>query len=210
MRSLRVAGLLVAATLAVSCSEETAPTDAARQSLPISFGFINGPSSPGNSGIFRFQDVYFEVTFDFDAGLVSVHGLENSIADLCNDLGEFALGDFQLKPHNLDEVNSNIVDRDSPVQILAIPPEGLGESFCADFSGAPVLYSGTVAFHRTDNNLTETGSEGGRGNSFGYTAQGVVDDLINGGQVHYNEEIRIGVNPQTDEFFLRSLHIHIH
>lgn len=58
--------------------------------------------------------------------------------------------------------------------------------------------------------MAHRGTEGGRGNSSGWTAQGVVDDLINGGQVHYNEEVRIGVNPQSDEFFLRSLRIQIH
>jgi hypothetical protein len=210
MLSLRFAVPLVAATLAVSCTEQTAPTDAARQSLPISYDFINGPSSPGNSGIFRLQDVVFEITFDFNAGLVSVHGLTNSIADLCTDLGEFDLMDIQLKPHSREEVNSLIVDRESTVQILAIPPEGLGESFCSDFSGAPVLYSGTVAFRETDNNETPTGTEGGRANSFGWTAHGVLDDLVNGGQVHYNEALRFLINPQTDEFRVLVSTIKVH
>jgi hypothetical protein len=200
MRPLRLAAPLVAAALVLSCTEKTAPTEAAPYRPPVAFDFINGPASPGNSGIFRFQDVVFEITFDFNAGLVSVHGLLNTVADLCADLGEFDLMDLQLKPHSADEVNSLIVDRDSPVQIMAIPPEGLGESFCADFSGAPVLYSGTATFRETDNNETPTGSEGGRANSFGWTSRGVLDDLVNGGQVRYSEEVRLLINPQTEEF----------
>jgi hypothetical protein len=38
----------------------------------------------------------------------------------------------------------------------------------------------------------------------------VVEDLINGGQVHYSEEVRFILNPQTGEFFPRSSHIHVH
>jgi hypothetical protein len=210
MRSLHSAAPIIAVVLILSCTERTAPPDAAAPPTPpVSFDFLNGPDSPGNSGIFRFQDVIFEITFDFNAGLMSVHGLINSIADLCNDLGEFDLMDIQLKPHSRDEVNSLIVDRESPVQILAIPPEGLGESLCADFSGAPVLYSGTVAFRETDNNETLEGTEGGRANSFGWRAQGVLDDLVNGGHVRYNEELRFIISPR-DEFKVAVSKIHIH
>jgi hypothetical protein len=66
---------------------------------------------------------------------------------------------------------------------------GLAEpsgDFCEDFSGALVLYSGTAALHRTDNNFTSTGSEGGA-DSFGWMAHGVLDDLVNGGEVQYSE-----------------------
>ena len=42
-----------------------------------------------------FKTCIFEITLDFNAGLISVHGLTNSIADLCNDLGEFDLMDIQ-------------------------------------------------------------------------------------------------------------------
>jgi hypothetical protein len=209
-RYLFIPSLLTISAVLVSCTERTAPTDTAPTTPPVVDDFINGPASPGNSGIFRFQDVVVEATFDFNAGLVSVHGLLNTVADLCADLGEFDLMDLQLKPHSADEVNSLIVDRESPVQILAIPPEGLGESFCADFSGAPVLYSGTAAFRETDNNETETGTEGGRANSFGWTSQGVLDDLVNGGQVRYSEEVRILINPQTEEFTVPVSNISVH
>jgi hypothetical protein len=62
-----------------------------------------------------------------------------------------------------------IVDRESPVQILALPDEPT--DLCSDLSGAPVLYSGTATFRETDNNETPTGSEGGRANSFGWTSR---------------------------------------
>lgn len=68
--------------------------------------------------------------------MVSIHGLENTVADLCADLGEFALVDFQLKPHNAGDFNSLLVSLTSPVQILALPAEP--GDFCEDLSGAPV------------------------------------------------------------------------
>jgi hypothetical protein len=46
------------------CTERTVPTEAAPYSPPVAFDFINGPASPGNSGIFRFQDVVFENAVD--------------------------------------------------------------------------------------------------------------------------------------------------
>jgi hypothetical protein len=207
MRSLRLAVPLIAAALVLSCTEKTAPTEAAPSSPPVAFDFINGPGSPGNSGIFRFQDVVFETTVDESAGLFSIHGLLNTVADLCAGLGEFDLMDLQLKPHSAEEVNSLIVDRESPVQIFALPAEGVS---CESLSGAPVLYSGTVTFRETDNNETPTGSEGGRANSFGWTSRGVLDDLVNGGQVRYSEEVRLLINPQTEEFRVLVSNIRVH
>jgi hypothetical protein len=209
MRSLRLAAPLVAAALAISCTERTGPSDVARPTPPVSYDFINGPGSPGNSGIFRFQDHYFFGVFvDESAGLISIQGLENTVADLCADLGEFALADFQLKPHNAGEVNSLLVALSSHVQILALPAEP--GDFCEDLSGAPVLYSGTAALHRTDNNFTETGSEGGRADAFGWSAHGVLDDLVNGGQVQYSETLRVLVNPQTGEVRVLVANIRVH
>jgi hypothetical protein len=194
-RYLSITSLLTISAVLMSCTERTAPTDTAPTTPPVLDDFINGPGSPGNSGIFRFQDVYFEVAVDGNAGLISLHGLQNTVADLCADLGEFDLGDIQLKPHSAGEVNGLVMDGTSSVQILALAPVT-----CEDLSGAPVLYSGTATFHRTDNNQTQTGSEGGRANSWGWTAQGVLDDLVNGGQVHYSEEVRFNINPRTGEF----------
>jgi len=47
-----------------------------------------------------------------------------------------------------------------------------------------VLYRGTAAFRRNDNNFTPTGTEGGRANSFGWTSQGVLEEVATGSQVN--------------------------
>lgn len=186
--------LLVGMASVIACSERTEPDSAPP---PVTFGFINGPQSPGNSGIFRGEDFFFAVIADFEAGLVAVIGLENTIAELCSEEGEFDLAALQLKPHEFGEVNSLITMQDAPVQVFAIPDNPQG--FCTDLAGAPVLYSGTASLQRTDNNFTETGTEGGRANSFGWSAQGVLTDLVNGGEVHFSGVRRFLISPQ-DEF----------
>jgi hypothetical protein len=190
MRSLHHAVPILAVAVLGACAESTDPSaDGSR----LVFDFTNGPASPGNSGIFRSQGGFFSVVVDPRAGLISFVGLQNTIADFCNDAGEFDLMDFQVKPHSAGEVSSLILDGDAAVQIVALAPPT-----CANLSGAPVLYSGTAAYRRTDNNFTETGTEGGRANSFGHTAQGVLDDLVHGGHVNFSEAVRFVIDPITE------------
>lgn len=195
---LLILSLFGLSPVVMCCTEQTAPTDNPTTRVPIASNFIKGPSSPGKSGLLRYRDFYLEVAVDERAGLISIHGLKNTVAEVCAGQGDIALGDFQVKRHRAGEVNAKVVDRSSPVQILAFPPNPT--DLCSDLSGAPVLYSGTVTFRRLDNNLTPTGTEGGRANSYGWTAHGVVDDLVNGGQVHYSETVRFLINPKTGEF----------
>jgi hypothetical protein len=207
MRPPHLVTTVAVAVLCGSCTERTAPTDGIPGSLTASFSFINGPGSPGNSGLFRFEQFYFEVGIDERSRLVSIHGLQSTVADMCGGLGESHLADHQFKPHNAGELNSLIVDRTSPVQILELPAEP--GDFCEDLSGAPVLYRGTAAFRRLDNNLTSTGLEGRRANTWGWTVEGVLDDLVHGGQVRYDEEARFVISPQ-DEFKVLVSNINIH
>jgi hypothetical protein len=38
----------------------------------------------------------------------------------------------------------------------------------------------------------------------------VLDDLVNGGQVQYSEEVRLLINPQTEEFTVLVSNIRVH
>jgi hypothetical protein len=151
----------------------------------------------GRSSIIRFQDEFVIITRHDEAGLISITGWPGSVADLCNGVGTGDLMDFQVKPHSEAELNAMISNRNASVQILGLEPDKL---LCRDLQNAPVLYQGTAALRRTDNNFTESGTEGGRANSFGWGINGVLEDLVNGGQVHYTEEVRVVSNPQTGEF----------
>ena len=171
---------LTTAVLLVACQDATRP----------SFDFVNGPGSPGNSGLFRFQDEDFFISIHQEAGLITVHGLQNSFADLCAGLGSLDLVDFQLKPHTAGEIQALIENANSSVQIVPLVPPT-----CAALSAAPVLYRGTASLLNTDNNFTPTGTEGERANSFGWVSLGILDDLTNGGQVRYQEVVRGLVSP---------------
>ncbi len=179
---------VAAAALSLACGEHTVPT--AADAAPPSFDFLNGPTSPGNSGLFRVQSADFFISIHQEAGLITVHGLQNSFADLCAGLGALDLVDFQLKPQTAGEIQALITNASSSVQIVPLVPPT-----CAGLSAAPVLYRGTASLQNTDNNFTPTGTEGQRANSFGWVSLGVLDDLTNGGQVRYQEVVRRLVSP---------------
>jgi hypothetical protein len=196
-RNLALLALLLAptATLMISCTEGAAPETP--ETRPA---FDNRPAQPGNSGIVRFEDAFAALLFDFDAGLLAIVGLNTTVADFCEGAEDpFDLASFQIKPHQLGEVNSLITAKSISIQVLAIPADFAGEDFCEDFADQPVLYSGTGSLRRTDNNFTETGTEGGRADSFGFATQGTLQDLVNGGQVQFSGILRLLITPD-DEF----------
>ncbi len=73
-----------------------------------------------------------------------------------------------------------------------------------------MLYRGTAAFRRSDNNFTPTGTEGGRANSFGWTSQGVLEVVATGGLVNYHEAVRVEIDPQTGAEFVLVSRIGVH
>ncbi|MGH7513048.1 MAG: hypothetical protein ACREOQ_09010 [Gemmatimonadales bacterium] len=89
-----------------------------------------------------------------------------------------------------------IVDQESSVRILALGPD---QFLCRDLQTAPVLYRGSAMFRRLDNNFTPTGTEGGRANSFGWSAEGVLEQVATGGSSHYSEHVWSVINPRTGE-----------
>src|SRR5438128_1123079 len=187
------ASFVLGAAVLVACTERnvvTAPAGAGA----VAADFTNGPPSPGESGILRFNDLWAEVLADPEAGYKSIHGFESSVDDVCKGLGIFDEASFQVKTLHADEVNSLLVDRGQAVQVFAFIPGRI----CLTLRGVTPVARGTVNWRRTDNNFTETGTEGGRADSFGWAAEGVLDATA-GGRVHYNAELRLVINPQTEE-----------
>jgi hypothetical protein len=180
---------IVAAGLLASCTDQMAPNDAAPPTGPA---FLSAPATPGNSGIYRFQFEFFTIAVDSRNQLISFTGLASSIADFCAGLGQVNIMDLQLKPHDAGQINSHIVDRVASIQVVAEPP-GLTDDLCAGIRNAPVLYRGTANFKRTDNLFGDPATVG-RAASVGWTSEGVLTDVMNGGQVHYNEEVRLRID----------------
>jgi hypothetical protein len=191
----------LAAVLAMSCTEGTAPTGAAPSA---SFDFTNGPAEPGRSGLYRTADGFLEAVDDETNRLLSLHGLQNTLEDLdCSDpsTAEFDLIAQQIRPHAGDVFNALMKADASTVQIYSW--DDLDAFGCL----AEPIYRGTVSFVRTDNNLG--GTTGQRANSWGWTAQGELTDLVNGGTVQYNEVARFMISPD-DEFRVVVATIKIH
>ncbi len=193
--------LLLSAALA-ACVERPAPTAGSA----TSFDFTNGPASPGNSGIFRSEGITFAVAVDEAAGLVSVHGLAPSVAEFCAGHGTFDLGPQQVHEIDAGAVVGLVFDRETPVEIF--PLAIFTGRVCRSFRSVTPLDRGVATFHRTDNNFTPTGTEGGRADSFGWTSQGILA-AMGGGQVRYSEEVRLLINPQTDELTVKVSNIRV-
>ena len=85
-------------------------------------------------------------------------GWPHSVADFCDFVGTGGSADHQSKPHNAGEVNSLIVDRDATVKVFVVGPN---DRLCINMRDATPRYQGTGSLLRTDNNLTESGTEGG-------------------------------------------------
>lgn len=186
----RLAAPIVATALVVSCTDQTAPSDVPP---PAALNALGSSAAPASSGIFRFQAEFFTIAVDSKNQLISFTGLESSLADLCAGLGQFSIMDFQLKPHDAGQINSHIVDRVAPVQIVA-EPAGITDDLCAGGIGnMPVLYRGAANFKRTDNLFGDPATVG-KAASVGWTSEGVLTDLVNGGEVHYNEEVRLNIS----------------
>lgn len=201
MRPIHIPLLLLgAATLA--CSDR-APQPLAAGPAPA-FDFTNGPESPGESGIFRFDDLWIEVIVDAAGGYKSIHGLVNSVDELCTGLGELNEVSFQVKTLHADEVHALLVDREQAVQVFAFIPGGI----CATLRGVTPIARGTANWRRTDNNFTATGTEGGRANAFGSTAQGVLAATA-GGQLRYSAELLLLINPKTEELTVAARNVRL-
>lgn len=187
----RLAVPVVTTALLVSCTDQLGPSDVPP---PPALQALSGAAAP-SSGIVRFQAEFFTIAVDSKNQLISFTGLESSLADLCAGLGQFSIMNFQLKPHDAGQINSHIVDRLAPVQVVA-EPAGITDDLCAGGIGnAPVLYRGTVNFKRTDNLFGDPATVG-KAASVGWTSEGMVTDVVHGGQVHYNEEVRLGISTQ--------------
>lgn len=202
MRPIRIPWLLLGCLVTLACSDQAPELPAAGPGP--AFDFTNGPESPGESGIFRFNDLWIEVIVDPGGGYKSIHGLVNSVDELCTGLGELNEASFQVKTLHADEVHALLVDREQAVQVFAFIPGPI----CATLRAVTPVARGTANWRRTDNNFTATGTEGGRANAFGSTAQGVLDATA-GGRLRYSAELLLLINPQTEELTVAAANVRL-
>lgn len=191
--------LLLVLALAVGCSDANLPTAGPSESTPT-FSVADGPENPGNSLVFKFQNVVFTTTIDPEADLVARH-YDAINAPFC-DGTDFPLQDIQwvTDPQHEFEVVRRLVQSDGEIPVviyrLSEVPPGLPD--CDDLANL-WLYRGTHRFRGQDNNLFFDPSHT---NSWGWNAQGKVYDRA-GDRFHYNEHSRFVIDP--DPF--RILHV---
>ena len=190
------ARLFCGATLALllAACADSSPIQPAEQSHP-QFSFAHGPSTPGNGGVFRVEGSLAFFVTDPAHGLMSFHGITTPWADLCTgtppafdpvDLqfiftpAGAAEGIFQSEHHN----------------VFIYPAVDIGFSAgpddCPIMAALPVLAQGPASLIREDNDFF--GSGGPRVNAFGWHAHGVLEDLVNIGELGYSETVRWVIN----------------
>jgi len=188
----RLAATVILTAFAMGCAAERAPLEP-DQALEPAFNFTNGPAAAGPF-VMRRGDQFVWVAFDPARGLLSLNGL--GVVDPATSV--FCTGTGSLDVWSLQEVALALGGDDPTVRGLLLGRETtqhvygdihafLSEPDMCAAVQLSRLAQGRGYFRVTDNDLFGAGPGG---NSFGWTAEGILDDLVNGGQVQYNEEQR--------------------
>jgi hypothetical protein len=180
---------------------------AALQSAPA-----DPPFHPGASGVLRIQDAVTSFFIDYESRLMSFHGIQTTLADICTGTPPaFDPIDIQLifSPagtlHFLATADSHTVHI-YPAAIFP-DPNHVGPADCPILVGLPLLATGQARMVRTDNDLF--GSPAPGSDAFGMSSTGMLDDVVNGGTVGYTETFEAIVFPHTDEVTLINLDIRL-
>jgi hypothetical protein len=197
MRSLTLLLTCVCVLALVSCSDDVGyqpPVD----DTPVSLdNFTNGPDSPGNSGVFRFDDgVLIATTTDPARDLVAYHVFAEDWIG-CGGGSGFPLADVQgvETPNGVIHLVGRYYDIPVYIHRLSdVPVGGTQEEFC-DFLANDWLYRGTHDLIYTDSDFLGTANAVA---SYGWRAHGTVFDPA-GEQFHYTEAQRALFDTQTFE-----------
>lgn len=190
---LRSISLVTTALLVLAACSDTpsAPESAGSADRPASpgvtpaaetlSGFLNGPESPGNSGVFRFQDVFVVITTDPDRDVFAVHAQADDLF-LCGGDSDFELSDIQFVENQETFIRMLLKLEDAPIFLYRNSDP---EPDLCKFLNENWLYNGTHSLVQTDNNLDAFLNDRGA-NSFGWAARGTVYDK-EGNRCKYHE-----------------------
>jgi hypothetical protein len=127
--------------------------------------FTNGPASPGNSGVMRFQSPELFGTFSDESGLVALHFSESFF---CNggDLPVFE-GQEVMTPAGIVRAITHVTD--APIYIYRAEDLDVPDDEFCSFVANGWVYQGT-------HDLILTGDFAGRGPTIGWSGHGDVSD----------------------------------
>jgi len=196
----------VAVPIAAMTACETNPssgTPAVSAGLLPAASVAAAPSQPGNSGVFRLSDGIGFFIYDFESGLLSLHGSATLFTDICagSTPPVFETVDIQTIA-SASGLHWMFRDDAHPVQIYPAVPFG-----CPSLAVTPRLAAGMARITRTDNDLF--GDPRGM-NPSGWQATALLDDLANGGTTRYNEIVRVRFDPRTGELIEMQVQVRLH
>lgn len=157
-------------------------------------GFLNGPESPGNSGVYRFQDVFVVVTTDPARDVFAVHAQADDLS-LCGGDSGFELSDIQFVENQETVIRMLLKLDDAPIFLYRLSDQE--PDFCR-FLTENWVYQGTHSLVQTDNNLDAFLNNTGA-NSFGWSARGTVYDR-DGNRCRYHEHQNAVWSPDRSFF----------
>lgn len=195
-----IPALLAACDAGTAIPTSPSPSAPSQARLPVPSG---APAIPGNSGVFRFTDGSGFFVYDFERGLLSLHGSATLFTDIC---AGGTPPDFE--PVNIQTIATasglHVMFRDGahPVQIYPAVPFG-----CPSLAVTPRIAAGTARIIRVDNDVF---GDPRAMNAFGWQASGLLADLVNGGAIRYDELVRVLFDPRTGEIDEVQLRVQLH
>lgn len=184
MRAFTIPTLLLVASLAVGCTDETAPTAATEAVAGPSFNFTNGPDNPGI--VVRFETGFALLFADFDQQFISLVSSDDGL------LGCTAATSFEpLSVQNIfggTGVFGQLVL--SQMNFTTVYDwTGFPDPFDCDFLTnvtGRLLAQGSAQLLRFDNDLPGGRAFGGEGaNAFGFNSAGRLTNVATGRSIGY-------------------------
>ena len=179
--------LVVALALfvAVSCDQQPVEPAAEQIAEAPALNFMNGPENPGNSPVYRFNDIGPNSVFDFaggdwwecgpETGCLRARLYDTFDTWRCGGAADDPIWDYQ----DVDGDRLKSVNQVKEVPIVVYPyPNTPGKSFC-DFLAEDWLYKGTGMARVNDNNVFWFTGTGGN-NTYRTGVNGTVEDREGG------------------------------
>ena len=188
-------GKVFAGALAVlvvfGCSDPpTTSTTLNDDAVAPSFNFFDGPDNPGNSGVFRFQNVEFVATTDLNRDYYAIH-FQADDWSVCGGASDPLASDVQWVTNMEDVVRAITQLVDAPLFIYRLSDLFDPDLDLCSWLEEDWLYQGTHTVKSHDNDFFNSGPGA---NSWGWSGQGRVYDQA-GTKCQYHEHQNAVVSP---------------
>jgi hypothetical protein len=190
----------------IACGQGDVPSQPSALGLPSHDEIEKVPANPGNSGVFRFEDVLITNSTDPGRDLIAWHIFAENWTG-CGGTENFPLADVQTIETPSGAVHWVGVHSEIPVYIYRLSEwNALGNAEICDFLANDWLYRGTHTMRATANDVTQAGHGA---STFGWSAHGVVEDPA-GTVYRYTEQQRAIFDQRTGNAKWMTENIRVH